>query len=154
MSSTPEHRDGLTLDGQGLNGLTLAMAKLLPASSRTAGDQFFLKQMRTVNTATAAAYGVITVADSEDVSQRLVGGRLLQRIHLAVTADKLALQHMNQITERTDRDRVQRRPATFDRRFQDLIGQPGRRGLVTFRIGYPQRTARRSPRPPLTAVTR
>ena len=149
-----KHRDGLTLDGQGLDAVTLTLAKLLPASSRTAGDAFWLKQTRTVHTATAAAYGVITVADPDDVATRLDGGRLLQRIHLAATAGGLGLQHMNQITERIDRERDQQLPATFAPRLQDLLGQPGRRPLVSFRVGYPVRAALRSPRRPLSAVTR
>lgn len=79
------HRDGLTLDTQGLGPLILAMAKILPATSRAAGDSFWLDQTRTVHTATAAAYGMITVADPTDSTLQLVGGRLLQRIHLAAT---------------------------------------------------------------------
>lgn len=38
------HRDGLTLNGQGLSPMMLTLAKLMPASSRTAGDQFWVKQ--------------------------------------------------------------------------------------------------------------
>ncbi|MFE9446624.1 hypothetical protein ACFYO2_48995 [Streptomyces sp. NPDC006602] len=34
------HQDGLTLDGQGLSGVVTAAAKLLPAASRTKGDEF------------------------------------------------------------------------------------------------------------------
>ena len=48
----------------------LAVAKILPASSRTAGDRFWLDQTRTVHTATAAAYGVITVANPDDMTIR------------------------------------------------------------------------------------
>ena len=48
------YRDGLVLDGQGVSPLVLGIAKLLPASSRTAGDQFWVDQTRTVHTATAA----------------------------------------------------------------------------------------------------
>lgn len=149
-----KHRDGLTLDGQGLDEVTLTAAKLLPASSRSAGDTFWLTQTRTVHTATAAAYGVITVADPADVSGRLTGGRLLQRIHLAATAQGLGMQHMNQITERIDHESAQGLPATFSPRFDELIAQPGRRALVTFRLGHPQRGARLSPRRALNAVTR
>lgn len=148
------HRDGLTLDGQGLDPLTLTMAKVLPASSRTAGDEFWLDQTRTVHTATAAAYGVITVADTDDLATRLSGGRLLQRIHLAATAGGIGLQHMNQVTERIDRERDQGMPATFGPRLQDLLAQADRRALVAFRIGYPVRSALRSPRRALSAVTR
>jgi hypothetical protein len=148
------HRDGLTLDGQGLNNVTLAVAKLLPASSRTAGDKFWLTQTKTVHTATAAAYGVITVTDVDDVAQRLSGGRLLQRIHLAATAADLGLQHMNQITERIDRERSQNVPPTFAARYDAVVAEPGRTGLVTFRVGHPDRKGRLSPRRALTAVTR
>ena len=149
-----KHRDGLTLDGQGLNSLTLTLAKLLPASSREAGDQFWLNQTRNVHTATAAAYGVIVTADPTDVADRLAGGRLLQRIHLAATAHGLGLQHMNQITERIDREHSQGLPATFEPRFDELIAEPGQQALATFRLGHPQRDARRSPRRSLAAVTR
>lgn len=148
------HRDGLTLDGQGLDPLTLTAAKLLPAESRTAGDAFWVTQTRTVHTRTAAAYGVITVADPDDPRTRLVGGRLLQRLHLAATATGLGLQHMNQGTERIDRERTLRVPPTFGPRFDALLAEPGRQPLATFRIGYPVRAARPSPRRPLTAVTR
>jgi hypothetical protein len=78
------------------------VAKLLPAPSRASGDTFWVDQTRTGHTRTAAAYGVLLVADSRDPAQQLAGGRLLQRIHLAVTARGLALQHMDQITERID----------------------------------------------------
>jgi hypothetical protein len=56
---------------------------------------------------------------------RLTGGRFLERIHLAATAAGLGLQHMNQITERIDRERALGRPATFAPAFDALIAQPG-----------------------------
>lgn len=148
------HRDGLTLDGQGLAPLTLTAAKLLPAESRSAGDAFWLTQTRTVHTRTAAAYGVITAADPADPATRVTGGRLLQRLHLAATAAGLGLQHMNQITERIDRERSLAAAATFAPAFDTFLAQPGRHPLATFRIGYPVRAARLSPRRALTAVTR
>jgi hypothetical protein len=60
------HMDGLTLDAQGMSPVVLAVAKILQATSRTAGDSFWLDQTRTVHTATAAAYGIVTVADPDD----------------------------------------------------------------------------------------
>ena len=149
-----KHADGPTLDAQGLDPLTLSMAKLLPPSSRTAGDVFWLDQTRTVQTATAAAYGVITVEDADAAGARLTGGRLLQRIHLAITGAGLGLQQMNQITEQIDRERAQGKPATFGAQLQQLLARPGRQALVAFRIGYPVRTARLSPRRPLSEVIR
>jgi hypothetical protein len=148
------HRDGLTLDTQGLSPLILAMAKILPATSRTAGDSFWLDQTRTVHTATAAAYGFVTVADPADPTLQLVGGRLLQRIHLAATVAGLGLQHMNQITERVDRDTQLGHTSTFGPAMDALVAQPGRHALSTFRIGHPVRAGRLSPRRPVNQVTR
>src|SRR4029079_18184128 len=75
-----KYRDGLVLDGQGLSPLVLGVAKLLPASSRTAGDQLWVEQTRTVHNATAAAYGVITTSVPDARESQLSAGRLLQRI--------------------------------------------------------------------------
>jgi len=146
------HQDGLTLDGQGLGALTTAVAKLLPQTSRTSGDTFWVNQTRTVHTRTAAAYGVLLVADSRDPAQQLVGGRLLQRIHLAATARGLALQHMNQITERIDRDRSLGKQPQFGPRLAALVADPDREALVAFRLGRPVRSGRPSPRRPASEL--
>ena len=148
------HMDGLTLDAQGLSPIVLAAAKILPATSRTAGDAFWLDQTRTVHTATAAAYGVITVADPNEPAQQLIGGRLLQRIHLTATVAGLGLQHMNQITERIDRDTSLSQPSKFATGMETLLAQPGRHALCTFRVGHPVRPGRLSPRRPISEVTR
>lgn len=147
------HRDGLTLDAQGMSPIMLTVAKLLPASSRASGDKFWIKQTRDVHTKTAAAYGVITVTDPHDATTQLLGGRLLQRIHLAATRHGLALHHMNQITERIDRERATGQPARFAARFADLL-PAGAQPLGTFRVGHPERDAKRSPRRPVSEVTR
>ncbi|MEO6571440.1 MAG: hypothetical protein ABIO83_07820, partial [Ilumatobacteraceae bacterium] len=148
------HMDGLTLDVQGLNPVVLAAAKILPATNRAGGDRFWLDQTRTVHTATAAAYGVITVADPDDPRQQLTGGRLLQRIHLAATVAGLGLQHMNQITERIDRDARLARPSKFAAGMDAVLAEPGRHALSTFRVGHPVRPGRLSPRRPVSEVTR
>jgi hypothetical protein len=148
------HRDGLTLDGQGLAPLMLSVAKLAPASSREAGDAFWLDQTRTVHTRTAAAYGVITVADTTAPEQRLTGGRLLQRVHLTATSMGIALQHMNQVTERIDRELELGATATFGPRLRALLAPSGESVLSTFRVGYPARDALLSPRRSVSAVAR
>ena len=148
------HMDGLTLDAQGLSPVVLAAAKILPATSRAAGDSFWLDQTRTVHTATAAAYGIITVTDPNDRAQQLIGGRLLQRIHLSAAVAGLGMQHMNQITERIDLDASLAQPSTFAVGMDALLAQPGRHALSTFRIGHPVRAGRLSPRRPVTDVTR
>lgn len=148
------YRDGLTLDGQGLAPLMLSLAKLAPATSREAGDAFWLDQTLTVHTRTAAAYGVITAADVTAPVQRLTGGRLLQRIHLAATTEGIAMQHMNQVTERIDREVALGATATFGPRLQALLALSAESLLSTFRIGYPARDALLSPRRTVRAVTR
>jgi nitroreductase len=148
-----QHRDGLTLDAQGLSSLVLAVGKLLPVSTRTAGDRFWVTQTRTVHTKTAAAYAVITAPDPDARATQLLAGRLLQRIHLTATARGIALQHMNQITERMDAERTADGEAAFGARLAELL-PTGARPVVTFRVGYPNRAARRSPRRPVTDVLR
>ena len=148
-----QHRDGLVLDGQGLSPLVLGVAKLMPASSRTDGDSFWVKQTRTIHTATAAAYGVISTTEPDDRSVQLDAGRLLQRIHLSATSRGIALQHMNQITERIDREATTGASPTFAPRFASLL-PPGVNPLLTFRVGYPVRDGRPTPRRSARSVTR
>lgn len=146
------YRDGLTLDCQGLSPFMLAAAKILPAQSRAAGDAFWVKSTREVHTATAAAYGVVAVPDVRSARDRLAGGRLLQRVHLAAQAAGLGLQHMNQIGERIDRDRALGANDRFADRWSQVLGLPAGQALVSFRVGYPVRTANPSPRRALEAV--
>lgn len=153
-SAIDAHRDGLTLDCQGLDDATLAMAKILPAQSRTAGDRFWVNSTRDVHTATAAAYGIIRVADTTDPAARLAAGRLLEHLHLAATAAGLGLHHMNQITERIARDATTGAPDRFSTRWADATGLPAAEGLLSFRLGHPVRTAARSPRRALEDVLR
>jgi hypothetical protein len=151
-SDIDKYRDGLTLDGQGLGGLTLLAAKVLPAQSRTDGDAFWVKSTRDVHTATAAAYGVIIVDDVTDRAAQVNGGRLLARLHLAATSLGIGFHHMNQITERIDRDHALGQPDVFSSRWAALLGRPASTGLVSFRIGHPERTPGLSPRRSLTDV--
>lgn len=144
------HRDGLTLDCQGLDGLTLFAATILPPQSRTEGDAFWVNATRDVHTATA--YGIIRVPDAADPAARIAGGRLLQHVHLAATADGLALQHMNQVTERIARDTATASPDLFTERWAEAIGIPTAEALVAFRIGHPERDAEPSPRRGLADV--
>jgi hypothetical protein len=147
------HRDGLTDWGQDLSDPISSAGVILPPERRTAGDQFWLTQTKTVHTRTAAAYGVVTVIDPNDPRTRIDGGMLLQRLHLAATDHGLAFQHMNQITERIDRQASQGTAPTFAQRYDALLATPGRSPLVSFRIGHPVRPGRLSPRRPVGWVT-
>jgi hypothetical protein len=148
------YRDGLTLDCQGLDGLTLLLAKVLPAQSRTEGDQFWVKSTREVHTATAAAYGIVVVDDVANRASQVAGGRLLARLHLGATAAGLGFHHMNQITERIDRAAALHAPDLFSDRWAQIIGVPAATGLVSFRVGRPEREALPSPRRELADIVR
>jgi hypothetical protein len=144
-------RDGITIDASGLPELTEALAKLLPAQSRMATDDAWLGATRDRHTKTAAAYGIVLVRDAADNQQRLDGGRLLERVHLWSTGNGIALQHMNQLTERADREReLTIRPQFGDALYQLL--PDGWQALSLFRIGYPTHTPNKSPRRALEAV--
>jgi len=144
-------RDGITVDAAGLSDLTAALAKLLPAHSRTATDEAWLDATRDREARTAAAYGILAVHDATDNRQRLEGGRLLERIHLWVTGHGLALQHMNQLTERADRELE----LAIKPQFGDALGElvpTGWQALPSVRIGHPTHTPHKSPRRPSEAV--
>lgn len=145
-----QHKDGLTIDGVGLAPLVRTLGKILPGTSRTAADETFLERTGTQARA-AAAFGVVTVADPYSLENQLDGGRLLQRLHLWAAANDLGFQHMNQITERIDRDRQLGRPQTFEQPLADLVG-PG--ALAAFRIGTPTVGSLASPRRPVAEVLR
>jgi hypothetical protein len=148
------YKDGLTIDAQALPALTAAIAKLLPATSRQYNDAFWVKRTRDPQVKTAAAYGIVAVRDPHSNAQRLIGGRLLERIHLWTAAHGLSLGHMNQITERVDRERQLGLSPRFGDASRQLIPDAGFQQLVAFRIGYPSGTdgRRLSPRIPTTEV--
>lgn len=153
-SQIDAHRDGLTLDCQGLSSTMLVAAKILPAQSREASDDFWVKSTREVHTATARTYGIVRVDDVDNPRNRLDGGRLLQHVHLAATAVGLGLHHMNQVTERIARDAAQDRPDRLSQRWAAITGVPAPQSLLAFRVGHPERAARPSPRRYLDDVVR
>ncbi len=150
------YKDGLTIDAQGMPELTAAIAKMLPATSRQYNDAFWVKRTRDPQTKTAAAYGIVAVPDSQSNAQRLTGGRLLERIHLWTAGHGLSLGHMNQITERIDRERQLGLVPRFGDASRQLIPDQGFQQLVAFRIGYATGIGGRglSPRIPATQVLR
>jgi nitroreductase len=144
-------RDGITVDAAGLSDLTAALAKLLPAQSRTATDDAWLTATRDRQTKTAAAYAIVAVRDASNNRQRLAGGRLLERIHLWTAAHGLALQHMNQLTERADRELELGITPRFGDALRTLVPS-GWQALSAFRSGYPTHTPHKSPRRPVQTV--
>src|SRR2546422_5673785 len=88
----------------------------------------------------------LSVHDARDNAQRLRGGRAWQRLHLQATARGLALQPLNQPTERADRERVLAIEPRFGRALTELVDDAAWQALMTFRVGYPTRPAALSPR--------
>jgi hypothetical protein len=73
-------------------------------------------------------------------------------MHLAATANGLAMQPLCQIPERIDRETS----AGLDPEFGDAAAgmlPAGSHAIMTFRIGYPTATPPPSPRRPYTDVT-
>lgn len=146
------HRDGPTLAAAGLSSMKLMFARLLPIS-REQSHRGWLDNTRDTQLATAASFGVIAVKDLYDREQALAAGRLWQRLHLAGTVLGLALQPLNQLPERVDRDRQLGRPGDMARTLAALTGAADWHATFAFRLGWPDRLAPASPRRDLASVT-
>lgn len=146
------HADGITLDAQGLGAFISGAAKFLPDMSRQSNDQSFVKNVREVYVPTAAAFGILTVPDGLDFTNRLKCGQAWQRIHLWATTQGLAMQPLNQMTERADRERQLGIEPVFGKAISALIGDENWTGIMPFRMGYPTEQALLSPRRGLDKV--
>jgi hypothetical protein len=146
------HRDGVTLDAAGLPPALLALVKMLPDMSMKASDAGWLDATRKVHVATAAAYGIVLARNPRDPAQRLAGGRLWQRLHLWATARGIAMQPLNQMPERADREATTGLDPRFGRLLAELVGNDAWQALMPFRLGYPLNEAQPSPRRPVEDV--
>jgi len=147
-----ESADGITLDAQGLGSFISGMGKFLPDLSRQSNDQSFAKNMREITIPSAAAFGVLAVPDGKDNTQRLQCGQIWQRIHLWATTQGLAMQPLNQICERADRESQLGIEPVFGKSIADLIGDDQWQAIMPFRLGYPTAEALLSPRRGLDKV--
>jgi hypothetical protein len=141
-----QQRDGLNIDTQGLAPFIVAAGKMLPAGSVDQNNSAWLQATRDVHTRTAAAFGLLVVRDAQDNAQRLLGGRLWQRMHLWATTQGLAMQPLNQMAERADRELQLGQEPRFGRALTELVADPAWQGLMPFRLGYPTAVARANPR--------
>jgi hypothetical protein len=140
------HRDGLTLDIQGTSTFDLVAGKMLPEPSEQSSNEFWLRAIVERQAPTAAAFGILAVSDDRDDAQRLKAGILWQRMHLWATTRGLAMQPMNQINERADREAQLGIEPRFGDALKDLLGDRSWRGIFTFRVGHPTGQAPPSPR--------
>lgn len=143
------HKDGLTLDAQAMPGFVVLAAKMLPGTPRAQADASWVQRTRDVHTRTAAAYLSIEVADRADRGSVTRAGRILQRVHLALTAAGLGMQHLNQALEMRDRQEATGRGGDWVTRVEAELGA-GAVALV--RMGRPSGAAGPSPRRPWTEV--
>jgi len=151
-SDIQDYKDGMTIDAAGLSPLVTALGKILPPQSREQNDQAWIQQTRDNNVKTAAAFGIVVVRDATDNAQRIAGGRLYQRLHLAAVNRGLAMQPLNQITERIDREQLLGLNPRFTHAAADLMPETGWQPLMSFRVGFPTVTALPSPRRRAEAV--
>ena len=141
-----QKRDGLTVDAQALPAWIRTAAKILPPISREQADQIWLKSTRDVQVTTAAAFGVLLTRDAADNANRVQSGRVWQRMHLWAVTKGLAVQPLNQMPERADRERALGLEPHFGTVLKELAGDPGWQVLMPFRLGYPTVAALPSPR--------
>jgi hypothetical protein len=145
-------RDGLTIDTQALPLWMRAAAKMLPPPGDERVDRLWIESTRDVQVATAPAFGLLLARDAENPLQRVQGGRLWQRMHLWSHREGLAMQPLNQMAERADRERDLGLRPRFRRVLLDLAGRDGWYVLMPFRLGRPTGPALRSPRRGLEEV--
>lgn len=150
--SIQTHRDGITLDAQGLSPMIRAIAKILPPFSQKQSDEAWLKNTKEVQVASAAAFGILAVKNAKSPHQRLQGGQFWQRIHLWGTTQGLAMQPLNQMAERADREASLGIQPVFGDLLKSFVPDAQWQALMPFRIGYPQEPAQLSPRRDLQTV--
>src|SRR5262245_31742353 len=148
------HRDGVTIDAAGISRVMRIAAKLAPDAGAGTSDRIWLDTTRDVHVATSPVFGMILVRDRLDMGQAIAAGRAWQRLHLALTAQGLAAQPLNQPVEMIDRHQMLGRRDEFGPALTALTAAVGWQPTFVFRVGYATREAPRSPRRPLSEVVR
>lgn len=145
------YRDGLTPLVQPASRFTIAISQLVP-TSRSLVDKFWVAETRDTQVPTASAFGIIVVPDSRSNLYRLRAGRLWQRMHLWAVQSGFAMQPMNQIIERAEREQSAGLDPVFTRRTAALIGDSRWQPVMAFRIGFPTEDAKPSARRSIASV--
>lgn len=145
MGQVQAHRDGVTVDASGLSPMLRALGKLIPASPAS-NNAYWLAGTRDRQLPTAAGFAVVLVRDAADVVQRLRAGRLYQRLHLWAVTKGLAMQPLNQVVERAERERSTTGAGSISLALSALVGDAAWAPVIPFRIGYPTVPATASPR--------
>lgn len=147
LATVNKVRDGITTSAAGLSPIVTRLLLMLPANMVfERQNEEWLKLMRDVQLPTAPLFGLITVPDATDRSALVEAGRLWQRLHLAGTQNKVAMQPMNQMMEIADRDRALERPSPAAAALTELAGYADAQAVFGFRMGYADSEAPLSPR--------
>ncbi len=147
-----ESADGITLDTQSLGPVITPIAKFAPDLSRQQNDAAFVKNVREIMLPTAAAFGILAVKNNNDNVQRLSCGRVWERIHLWGTTQGLAMQPMNQMCERVDRELQLGSQLVIGNAVKALLNDDSWQAIMPFRVGYPAGKVNLSPRRGLKRV--
>lgn len=128
-------RDGLSVDVQGAPWLVALAAQLLPRLSPKRAHQVWLHTTRTVHLASATQFGIFGVRDLSDLRESVEVGRTYQRLHLWATLNGLAVQPLNQVCERRDRELELHLEPFYGNALSSLSAN-GFHPVIVFRIGY------------------
>lgn len=145
-----EHRDGPTLDATGAGAATRTIGKSLGRPSDDTMNEYWIDATRTRQT-TGTAFVLLHTAAENLREDQLRVGRVYQRLHLWATSQGLAMQPLNQLPERQDREETRGLTPRFGPTLAELVGRE-RRAQMAFRIGVPWDDASASPRRPLAWV--
>lgn len=144
-----KHRDGVTLDCTGQGPVLRVLGKLLPRPDAKSAAKYWLDATVERQT-TGPAFGVLYASSANTRSEQLQVGRAFQHMQLWAATHGLAMQPLNQLVERQDREETSGATAHFGPYLRELLGGPEWRAQMLFRIGRPKHAALRSPRRPLT----
>lgn len=144
-------RDGITIDTVGLPSAVRVLLRWGPPMPGTTLQRGWVSATRDRHVRTASAFGVIVVRDPADRAERIAAGRSFARLHLRATLDGVAVQPLNQLLERVDRERATGHEGTFTAALHGLL--PAATGAVmAFRVGYSKAQPTPSPRRPAEQV--
>jgi hypothetical protein len=146
-------RDGVTLDASGNDAITRFFGKSLGRPSRATADRYWLDGTRERQTS-GSAFAIISSSGGNTRADQLRAGRVYQRLQLWATAQGLAMQPLNQLAERQDREQALGLEPRFTRVLRELMAADDARAQMLFRIGFPTAGALASPRRPLAWAQR
>ncbi len=147
-----EHRDGLTLDSAGLGAGTRFFGKIGSRPDADKAAKYWLKNTIRHQT-TAGAFCILSCRDKRSRLEQILCGRTFQRMHLFADSVGLAVQPLNQMPERADREEQLGLEPVFGDRLKAYVDDDWS-PLMVFRIGYPLEEAFESCRKPTSWVTR